>query len=281
MTLNEFYVLKIAEQDEHSRQLMMAFLGEIDEISAIEEQVDRILVYHDDQRVLLRAIDFLKLSYESFGDSSYELDSLPTQNWNSEWEKSFQPIVIPGFVVVRASFHEPEKQSEVLDLVIDPEMAFGTGHHETTYLVMEQMRNIVFSRKYVLDYGSGTAILAILAEKLGAESIIALDYDQNATRCATKCLNLNDCNRIRPITGELKDLALDYYDVILANINRNVLLDMASSVSSRQKEGGVLVLSGFMENDKSMIVSRYNEVGYDVETTTQQNEWISIKLKKC
>ena len=201
------------------------------EVEALEERTDKLIIYSEDQTYLLELRTQL-LSYASWlSDEHIILHERANENWNQLWESSFQPIIIDDFCIIKSSKHDNPAETKYT-IIIDPEMAFGTGHHETTYMMIEVMKHLNFQRQNVLDYGSGTAILSILAEKLGATKITAIDYDEQATRCALKCLEQNSSEYIQCLTGTIEELQKDDpYDIILANINRNVLLSSANKIA--------------------------------------------------
>ncbi len=272
---DDISVLKLQIIDEQERQLVFAYLADCDDIVAIEEADTHLIIYHQDLDVLQNALVVLMENLPFSIAGIYQFSTMPSRNWNQEWESSFEPIQVEDFCIVRASFHSPSND-ERIEIVIDPEMAFGTGHHETTYLMLRQMREIEFKHKTVLDYGSGTAILAILAEKMGSKNVIAIDYDPQATECASQCLLLNSCSHITLQTGEIIDVSTNHFDIILANINRNVLLSAATEVANRQQSGGLLLLSGIMDTDQEIITLSYSNAGYMLQQVSQKAEWLCM-----
>lgn len=177
----------------------------------------------------------------------YSGSTLEEANWNAIWESSFEPVVIPGKVVVRAAFH-PLVQDEGIEIVITPRMSFGTGHHATTWLMLSVMSEIDIKGNDVLDFGSGTGILSIMAERRGARSVDAVDNDPGCQTNATENAQENGCRRIVPILADTVPTDKTY-DVILANINRNVILAEADSLSAGLRPGGRLILSGLLVDD--------------------------------
>ena len=177
---------------------MMAFLS----VEALEEKDTSINVFQEDKSTALSLQDELLNFCAWLSKDQISIQSLPNENWNKSWESSFDPIVIDDFCTIKATFHTQALPLTKHTITIDPEMAFGTGHHETTYSMIQSMKGVDFSNKKVFDYGSGTAILSILAEKLGAREVYALDYDPIATECGQKCLVLNKalivgCTKLR------------------------------------------------------------------------------------
>ena len=168
------------------------------------------------------------------------------QNWNEQWEKNFSPVTVDDFCCIRADFHPPQPAVEH-DLIINPKMAFGTGHHETTYMMIQSMRRMDFTNSDVLDFGTGTGILAILASRMGARSVFALDNDVNAVENTVENLKVNHIDGVDAQLGDLEDAPPGKtYDVILANINFNVLKSSANLLFSRLKTSGTLLVSGVL-----------------------------------
>ena len=195
-------------------------------------------------------------------------------NWNQQWEESFEPVVVNDFIAIRAGFHQsiPNVQHEI---IITPKMSFGTGHHSTTYLMVQQMQNHDFIDKSVLDFGTGTGILAILAEKLGAAKVLAIDNDEWSITNATENILQNSCNKI--IIEQHNAIPIvEKYDIILANINLNVITANLLSIASVCKEGGNLLLSGFLKYDEVIMLDSIKRVDFQYITTVESGEWIAI-----
>jgi ribosomal protein L11 methyltransferase len=209
--------------------------------------------------------------------STHEL--LPWQNWNEEWEKQFQPEIIAERVLVRADFHPPQPEF-ALEIVIQPRMAFGTGHHPTTAQVMEEMLDIDFKGKSVIDMGCGTAILAILASMLGANEVTAIDNDPNAAENSTENAIRNGFPGIRVIEGDVTALDGLKADILLANINRNIILSDLNTYAKATKPGGLLVTSGYYENDLPIIVEKARENGFELLNKRTRNEWCCATFAK-
>lgn len=208
----------------------------------------------------------------------YIVKGLEDRNWNEEWEASFEPVIVGDFCSIRADFH-PKVEGVRYDLVINPKMAFGTGHHETTYMMIERMEKVAFEGKRVLDFGSGTGVLAILAEKMGAERVTAIDNDENAYENALENVSLNGCHKVDCGLGGLEILDEDvHYDVILANINRNVLLDSVDGLKGLLKDGGVLILSGILRSDVALVVGAYEGGGFEVGEVSERGEWVCVGM---
>lgn len=201
---------------------------------------------------------------------------LEEENWNAQWEASFHPVQVGDFCGIRADFH-PNFERVTHSITINPKMAFGTGHHETTHLVIEMMKDLPLSGKRVFDYGCGTGILAILASKMGAEDILAIDYDENATENAAENLKVNGVENISIATGELKDFQILPQDFILANINKPVLMMTIPSLTNLLSPEGILILSGIMKKDQSDIENLAHQSGLDTLEIKEKGDWLAIK----
>ncbi len=209
----------------------------------------------------------------------YQAILLEKRNWNAEWEANYEPINVvteAGSVRVRASFHEPDSRFQH-DLVINPKMSFGTGHHETTAMMLAHQLGINHNQKRVLDVGSGTGILAILAAKLGAASALAFDIEEWAVENAIENAELNNCtNQVRVFRGTIANVSPDErFDIILANINRNVLMAEIPVYVGLLNPGGVLLVSGFYETDAADIQQKATDSGLRLIASNTHNQWTS------
>ena len=198
-------------------------------------------------------------------------------NWNKEWEKNFNPIQVDGLVSVRAPFHE--NPSLKFDIVIEPKMSFGTGHHETTHMMIQHLLALDLENKKVLDMGCGTGILAIFAEMKGAQPTDAIDIDSWCYQNSIENVQRNGCKHITVLEGDSSLLKGKKYDVIIANINRNILLsDMKIYTDSLHQEG-ILLLSGFYKDDIAIIESEVVKHGLVFDKMIQRNRWVALKYK--
>ncbi len=205
-------------------------------------------------------------------DISFEEKSFEDQNWNATWEASFQAIEVGDFVRVRAPFHE-EKQGFSHEVLIQPQMSFGTGHHQTTHLIMKNMADLDYNGKSVLDMGCGTGILAILAEKLGAKKIDAIDIDPWSFQNTQENIELNQSKEISAILGGVEVIPDRKYDVIIANINRNILQAQLPRYAKAMKLGAKLYLSGFFETDVAVLEEQAASLGIQKEKVDQKDGW--------
>ena len=206
---------------------------------------------------------------------SYTIEEIEQVNWNEEWEKNFDPIDVDGKCHVRAPFH-PKTEAE-FDIVIEPKMSFGTGHHETTHMMIQHLLETDLLNKKTLDMGCGTAILAILAEMKGAKPIDAIDIDNWCYLNSIENAERNNCSHISVFEGDADLLKGKKYDVIIANINRNILLNDIPLYASCLNAKGLLFLSGFYNEDIPAIDASCSEFNLKLEKTIERNNWVSLK----
>ncbi len=203
---------------------------------------------------------------------------IPKQNWNEVWESNFEPVIVDDFVGVRAHFHAPFENVQH-EIVITPKMSFGTGHHATTYMVMQLMQHITFSGKTVFDFGTGTGILAILAEQLGAAQVLAVDYDDWCIQNATENIETNHCNKIEIQQLDSAKTGKEF-EIVIANINKNILLDNTESLFLTTSKSGVLILSGLLQEDEQDILAAFVQEGFEHIKTILKNNWIAMQFVK-
>lgn len=199
------------------------------------------------------------------------------KNWNEEWEKTFKPVIVDGFAAVRAHFHAPDP-TVLHDIIITPKMSFGTAHHATTYLMLRQMRELDFRGKTVFDFGTGTGILAIFAEKLGAEKITAIDVDQWSITNANENLERNGCTRIEVSLSS--NIPRQRFDLVLANINRNVIIKYMSPLSAALRPDAFILISGLLIADEKETESVAAKCGLVLENKQEKEGWISLLFAK-
>ena len=211
---------------------------------------------------------------------SYEVTLIPQKNWNEVWESNFEPIEIADQIFVRATFHEPKPEFPY-EIVIDPKMAFGTGHHQTTSMMLELILENDFADKKVLDMGCGTGILAIMAAKLNAAEITAIDYDPVCYDSTIENAQLNNIGNIIALCGSKEVIPNEMYDTILANINRNILLDQIERYSEVLKNNGEIYFSGFYETpDLEIITDEARKYGLKYISHKKNKDWVAAKFVK-
>lgn len=206
----------------------------------------------------------------------YTFEEIEQVNWNEEWEKNFKPIVVDNICTVRAPFHDTPITK--YDIIIEPKMSFGTGHHETTHMMIQHILKNDFEEKSVLDMGCGTGVLAILAEMKGAKSIDAIDIDNWCYTNSLENVARNKCKHISVYQGDASLLKGKAYNVIIANINRNILLKDISKYVQCLHENGMLFLSGFYKNDIPIIEAECNKHKLNLVKTIERNNWVSLKF---
>ena len=266
--------LEIQCSAEDHQNILIAYADQAG-LDGIEQTTSGLIIHSDRSDAITEYVEQIKILPFITSESIIQSE-VPKENWNKQWESSFQPIRVGEFCGVRAGFHEPLHHVDH-EIIINPELAFGTGHHETTYMMIEQMKDIDFQDKVVFDYGCGTAILAILAERLGAKTIHGIDIDEQAIKCAHDCLQLNDAKRITLETGTIEAVQ-GTYDIILANINRNVLLSTAEDIRSLADQDGLILLSGILQEDLELVLAKYQETGFYLEKTLKKGEWCSVLM---
>ncbi|AHF15350.1 50S ribosomal protein L11 methyltransferase [Niabella soli] len=270
MELNEKYTEVVFTNVTAARaDLLIAALAE--KADGFEEGELTVTAFFSSNKIDNETLDHLAKELEL----RYEVKELAAQNWNALWESNFEPVLVDDFVAVRASFHPPfpAAQHEVL---INPKMSFGTGHHATTWLMMQQMQTIDFKNKSVFDFGTGTGILAILAKKLGAASIRATDLDEWSIANAKENFEINDAAGIELILSDSANQQRTF-DVILANINKNILLATIPQLKAQLTPGGTLLLSGLLASDEVEMTTFVKAAGLILTNTIVKNNWLCIR----
>jgi ribosomal protein L11 methyltransferase len=201
------------------------------------------------------------------------------RNWNAEWESNFDPVLIGDKLAIVAPFHEEEFHQE-LKITIQPQMSFGTGHHQTTYLASERLFDLELIGTDVLDMGTGTGVLAILAEKLGAKFVFAPDIDKWSFQNAQDNVKLNACKRIELALGGHELVEGRTFDIVIANINKNILIEHFSVYSKSLNSKGKLLISGFFETDKNELIQVAEKNGFMFATLFVKDEWALLEFDK-
>ncbi len=225
-------------------------------------------------------VEDIRRKYRSVAPLEFSFSRIEKKNWNEEWEKSFSPIVVEDKCLIRASFHKADK-AYPYEIVITPKMSFGTGHHQTTWLMVKNMLHIDHVGKRVMDAGSGTAILSILASKLGAREVEAFDIDDWSVENGNENTAVNQCSNIRIQQGTILEVDLTgKFDLILANINKNVLLEDMATYSAYLQPGGLLLLSGFLVLDIPDLLSEAKRLGLAELRRDERDTWSALLLSK-
>lgn len=207
-------------------------------------------------------------------------DRIQKKNWNEEWEKNYEPVIVDDQCIIRANFHQPDKQYPY-DIVITPKMSFGTGHHATTYLMVKNQLDIDHNNKRVMDAGCGTAVLAVMACKRGAAFVDAFDIDAWSIENGRENAEVNNCENIRIRQGKISELKFDEpFDIILANINKNILLLEMPYYFAYLKPGALLLLSGFYEHDIPDLLAKAEKEGLSKVKHVVHETWATLLLQR-
>lgn len=263
---------------EVGRDILVAQLAEI-EFESFVDLEDGFLAYIQKECFNSELIEELAILKNIDFKIDYQINYIEDQNWNETWEENFEPIDVEGQCYIRAPFHKKQLGFKY-DIVIDPKMSFGTGHHETTYLMVKRLLNIPLDDKKVLDMGCGTAVLAILAKKKGASYVEAIDIDEWAYNNSIENIRNNNCEEIIVKKGGADLLGDNNFDIILANINRNILLNDIKSYVNCLNKGGDLLLSGFFKTDVDILMQEASKNKLTLAFTESKNDWTLLHLIK-
>lgn len=269
-----YYQLTIPSAASENRDLLIAALAEAG-IEGFEEHETHLIAF-------VSEADYKEAKINAVLNESglrAEMETIAPRNWNAEWEADFEPVIIGDFCTIRAHFHAIPVSTKY-DIVITPKMSFGTGHHATTHLMVAQMEEIDFNNKSVFDFGTGTGVLAILAEKLGATQVVAIDNDEWSYENTKENIQLNNCKNITVSMDDIEVLSGSSFDIILANINRHILLRYMNDMYAMLVSGGTLLMSGLLTDDEEMVCKSASEVGFEVKKVNARNNWITILCLK-
>ncbi|MEY2691954.1 MAG: hypothetical protein RIT03_344 [Bacteroidota bacterium] len=267
----------IVEPKELGSEILVAELGELPFESFVESEFG-LTAYIQKELWTASILDDLFVLQSPEFNISYTIEEIEQVNWNEEWEKNFEPIEVDGICHVRAPFHP--KTGAKYDIVIEPKMSFGTGHHETTHMMIQHLLRLDVQGKKTLDMGCGTAILAILAEMKGAQPIDAIDIDNWCYLNSIENAARNNCKHITVYEGDASLLVDQRYELIIANINRNILLADMHAYANCLVSGGILLLSGFYAEDILFLEASCTENGLQFVSQLQRNNWVSLEFIK-
>jgi ribosomal protein L11 methyltransferase len=245
---------------------------------------DGIIIYFTTHRwsneVRAGISEYIRQIIPGFSLKQIRVKSVTDHDWHADWKKHFKPVKVTNRVVIRPPWEEyHQSQGEVI-ITINPQMAFGTGHHESTRLVMIELENLIQPDMHILDVGTGSGILGIMAKKLGAESVLGIDNDMEAIKNATENLQLNDISgAVNFGYAELENVTPSDYDLVLANINRNTLVKYATLFPEYVKQDGYLIISGVLRRDEAQISQLYKENGFSVIKKNVMKDWLAIVFK--
>ena len=268
------YTFKV-EPFQPGTEILIAELG-CAGFESFVETPDGVIAYiqvGDHSESILESIYILN---SSEFEITYNFETIEQTNWNAEWEKNFNPIVVGDQCAIRAPFHDPFDVK--YDIIIEPKMSFGTGHHETTHMMIEHVLASDFTKKSVLDMGCGTGLLAILAMKKGASRVEAIDIDNWCYLNSLENISRNDCDQINVFEGDASLLEGKQFDVIIANINRNILLNDLSTYVACLNKNASLFLSGFYDSDFELVQESCENLGLKFETKRTRNNWVALKF---
>lgn len=259
--------------EQYLKDELIALLSDI-QYNAFEEKETELCAYIKEEDFEAEALETILSSY----NLSYTKSIIEEQNWNALWESNFDPVVVKDFCVIRAEFHQPFSNIKH-EIIITPKMSFGTGHHATTYMMISEMSHIDFEGKHVADFGIGTGVLAILADKLGSSYVWAIDNDEWSIENSKENTERNGCENIKIEKAEGFQ-PKQKFDVILANINKNIILKNADNLLSALRPKGELLLSGLLREDENDVVSAFVQKGLQHISTSEKNNWICVLLNK-
>ena len=257
--------------------ILIAELGAAGFESFVETEsgVEAYIQENDWNESILESIDIFE---SDIAKINYTSERIEQTNWNEEWEKNFHPIIVDDICSVRAPFHE--KPNTKYDIIIEPKMSFGTGHHQTTHMMIQHLLKTDISGKSALDMGCGTGVLAILSEMEGAQPIDAIDIDNWCYLNSLENVERNNCDHISVYEGDATLLNGKSYDLIIANINRNILLNDIKVYDSVLKPSGILLLSGFYKDDIPIIENECSKYGLTLTDSLEKNQWVALKFEK-
>jgi len=270
------YTFKVLPK-EPATEILIAQLGFAGFESFVENE-DGVTAYIQENDWNSEILNEIQILNSDEFKISYKEEVIEQTNWNSEWEKNFNPIQVDDLVSIRAPFHENPNLK--YDIVIEPKMSFGTGHHETTHMMVQQLLQLDLTNKKTLDMGCGTGILAIFAEMKGAQPIDAIDIDTWCYENSIENVERNNCKQISVFEGDASLLADKKYDVIIANINRNILLNDMNTYMKCLNEEGIILFSGFYKEDIPIINAEVSKFGLTLDTVIERNNWVSLKYLK-
>ncbi|WP_282638490.1 50S ribosomal protein L11 methyltransferase [Sphingobacterium thalpophilum] len=272
-------IFQMLSGEEWQKDLLIADLADIG-FDTFEDTESGFAAYIPAANLDLQALETLMLNLDEGIEVNYKVNEIENQNWNKLWESNFNPIEVGEQCYVRATFHDT-KPDFPYEIIIDPKMSFGTGHHQTTSMMLQYILEDEFEGKAVLDMGCGTGILAILASKKGANPILAVDYDEICVDSVRENSVLNQVDNIEPLCGSYEVLEGRSFDSILANINRNILLEQLPQYAHSIQHNGALYLSGFYEQeDLPMLLEAAQSLGFEFVSKKILNNWCAAKFVK-
>lgn len=274
-----YWKYRLRTDDSTTAEILVAFLAEapFDSFQDTDEGLDAYLPDAPGNR---ESAEALLSELQGQFPFTWEAQFLPAQNWNAIWEANFSPVVIEDFCAVRAPFHAPIA-GVAHELVIEPKMAFGTGHHETTWMCLRALRDLPCAGAHLLDFGCGSGVLAILAARLGATEVAAVDIEEESFRSTAENSAANGvAAQVKPYWGDLSAVPERAFDGIMANINRNVILASLPQLSQRLRLGGWLLVSGILLSDADTVRAAAQQAGFTLQKRDERGQWLCLTFEK-
>jgi ribosomal protein L11 methyltransferase len=259
-------------------EILMAEIAEVG-FDTFMENEKGFEAYTEQDHYDTQKLQEINEKYSEFTPVEFSLDQIEKKNWNEEWEKNYEPIIVEDTCLIRANFHIPDKEYKY-EIIITPKMSFGTGHHQTTHLMVKNQMAIDHQNKIVMDAGCGTAILSIMASKLGASHVEAFDIDEWSVINGQENIEVNGCSNISIRQGKISDLTFENnVDILLANINKNILLQEMHQYAAYLKPGGLLLLSGFYEKDIPDLLAEASRYSLQQVRSDVREHWAALLLR--
>lgn len=272
----EQYIEVIIPLLDENKEIIIAELGDLG-YEGFWDQGNELRAY-------IEASQFAhKRLYDTLGkykmENHFSYTEMVQKNWNEEWEKNYEPILVGNRVFVRSPFHTPNTDVDY-EVVIQPQMSFGTGHHETTQLMIEAMLTISFDKQSVLDMGTGTGVLAMLAEMLGANEVVGIDYDENSVENAKDNLQYNTCKQVSFLHGSYEAIPNRNFDIVLSNITKNINMELLPFLVSHVSNNGYLILAGFLNFDLQEVDDKVTAHGFKLLRNISKGDWECLLYQK-
>ena len=259
------------------REIIVAKLNEVG-FESFSEDEHNLKAYIQEDKLVLKDVEGILNSIKKLTNISYKIKKIKQENWNEKWESNYFPVIINDICAIRAPFHK--KINCKYELIIMPKMSFGTGHHETTELMIKQILNLNFKNKNVLDVGCGTGVLSILASKLSANQVTGIDTDDWAFQNSIDNSKLNNVDDIHFFHGDVHSITKNKYDYIFANINLNTIIDQLSTYINLITSKGSILISGFYEENEEIILTLVKKLKLKVVTKKNKNKWLMLHLSR-
>ncbi len=273
-----YFEFNFKTADDQTAEILMALLAEKG-FDTFEQNDTELSAYIPEKNFSVAETEFYLNDLQQKFVFTWQQKLHEKKNWNEEWEKNFNPVVVGDRCLIRAPFHSKNGDYE-FEIIIEPRMSFGTGHHESTHLMMEEMLGLDFSRKQICDAGSGTGILSILAVKKGANHVLAIDNNDWAYQNAMDNVSLNRVyDEISVELGELELMSGKQFDIILANINKHIILQNIPLFFRSLQAGGLLIISGILQNDLNDIVKEAGHYFFNLVSTRTKGDWVCAVLQ--